>query len=721
MALSLQLGGDEMARLKSKATLDWFRLICAFLIIAIHTSPLFSFSETADFMLTRIFARVAVPFFFMTTGYFAYSKLNQASIDFLKSFCKKTALLYTLGIGLYLPLNMYAGYFKDLTPVGLLKDIVLDGTFYHLWYLPGVLLGMVIVWLLLKHTGMFYSVLICLFLYVIGLFGDSYYGLGLHIPILKSFYDLIFQVSDYTRNGIFFAPIFLVLGAQIGSRKKLIPLNRNIRALTIAIPLFVIEALALHFFGMMRHDSMYILLLPVMYFGFILLIHFNSSTNKSVRAISTTMYFIHPWMIVVVRGIAKVLSLEARLINNSLFHFLGVALLTYIFASTFVHLWKRYKKGKSHPRLRAWVEIDLNALKNNVKTLSSLLKNDSDLIAVVKANAYGHGAITIAQACNSMGIKHFATATLSEGVELRKNKIEGEILILGYTPPADAKLLVKHHLTQTVLSYDYAKALNQTKTKIKVHVKVDTGMHRLGIEADKEDLFEKLFAMPYLSIKGMFTHLGSAEGEQAADIAFTKLQTQRFFKLVHFLESKGYSPGKIHVQSSYGLFNHPDITCDYVRTGLALYGIFSNLSKTKPFIGIEPVLSLKAKVAMVREISADESVGYDRFYTATTKRTIATVTIGYADGVPRNLSQNKGRALIRGHSVPIIGKICMDQLIIDVTGIEDVEMDDTVTIIGKDHLEEIRCEELAEKCDTITNEILTCLGSRLTYLTTNKL
>ena len=200
---------------KSYTGIDCFRMIAALFIIAIHTSPLGTYSEWGDFILTRVIARVAVPFFFMTSGFFLISRYS-CNADRLCAFARKTALIYGAAVLLYLPINIYNGYFKmENLLSNIIQDIVFDGTLYHLWYLPASLAGGVIAWILVRKLGFRRAFVVAVILYLMGLFGDSYYGLGKQVPVLGGFYTLWFQVSDYTRNGIFFAPVFLVLGGWI--------------------------------------------------------------------------------------------------------------------------------------------------------------------------------------------------------------------------------------------------------------------------------------------------------------------------------------------------------------------------------------------------------------------------------------------------------------------------------------------------------------------------
>lgn len=702
---------------KRYATLDKFRLFSAFLIVTIHTSPLLSISSTDDFILTRIIARIAVPFFFMVTGYFLYSHMGKGNKHYIGDFCKKIGVIYGVAILLYLPLNLYVGYFgKSELCWQITKDILFNGTFYHLWYLPAVLIGVLLVVLLVRKTGIRTAFIISIILYMIGMCGDSYYGLITQIPFMKTFYDMLFKAVDYTRNGLFYAPVFLVMGAWLFNGSKRMTLSKCIVGFVVSAALLIAEGLFLHSLGVQRHDSMYLMLLPCMFFLFELLLQTNGKSNKDIRTVSMLVYLIHPWMIVLVRGLAKVTGLPKLLIDNSILHYLAVCLLSFAMAWVLVLLWAKINTPIPSKNSRAWIEVDLSALRHNARVLLELLPKQCELMAVVKANAYGHGDVTVSKALNNAGVHAFAVATLAEGIHLRKYGIKGEILILGCTNPCDAVCLVRYRLTQTVIDYTYAKALNDRCKKIRVHLKIDTGMHRLGVNAFDLSEIERIYACNYLVFDGIFSHLSVSDSLTGEDIAYTQLQIERFFETVAYLKLRGYPTGKLHIQASYGILNYPNLPCDYARAGIALYGVLSSNGKTRSEVDLQPVLSVKARVAMVRQITSGESVSYGRLFTAEAPMKIAIVTIGYSDGIQRDLFKANAYVLLRSQKAPIIGRICMDQLIIDVTNISAVEPNDVVTLIGQEGNEQISCEDFAEQCGTITNEILSRLGSRLNYI-----
>lgn len=682
----------------------------------IHTSPLSSFSANADFLLTRVLARTAVPFFLMVTGYFLLPQyLFEKSMDRrpLLRFLKKTVLLYGIAILLYLPVNIYAGHFQGAGIGELIRKVLFDGTFYHLWYLPAVLLGVPLVcW---AGSRLPFRILggSCLLLYLIGLFGDSYYGFIANSPI-ASFYDVLFHVFSYTRNGLFYVPIFLVMGTKlkvIHWREKKVLL---ILGASGSLFLMVLEGLFLHKLGVQRHDSMYFLLIPSMFFLFQLALAWDKPSAKTLRTMSMWIYLFHPFWIVAVRGFAKVIHLETILVDNSLIHYLAVCMLSVLSAVVLVRLLPAEKRRDSSPQARAWIELSKQQLYQNVDALSQLLPPGCQLMPAVKANAYGHGAVLIAKALQEKGIRAFCVASVTEGVELRKNGITGTILILGYTHPDSFPLLWKYRLTQTVVDYPYAQSLNACRKKVQVHLKIDTGMHRLGIRSDHIEEISRMFQMDNLLVDGIYTHLCVSDSMTAADREFTYQQANAFYTLLEKLSERGISCPNIHLSASYGLIHYPEFPSNYARIGIALYGMLSSRQDEENCsIPLFPVLSVKARVSSVRDLYKGEGAGYGLRYVAKENRQIAVLSIGYADGIPRSLSNGHGRVLINGQFAPIIGNICMDQMLVDVTDIKEVKQGDIAVLIGKSGDLEITAYDLAEQTESITNEILSRLGARL--------
>lgn len=748
-----------MAMEKQYGGADYFRMAAAFLVAAIHTSPLASFSGKADFILTRVFARVAVPFFFMVTGYFLLPQyLLRHSMDLrpLKQLFRKLFILYGAAMLLYLPINIYAGQLGKAGAGELLRMILVEGTFYHLWYLPAVMLSVAVVWFLGQKLPFFIMTLMSFLLYLAGLFGDSYYGAAEQIPALKSAYELLFSVSSHTRNGLFYAPLFLVMGAGISrmehkdrrergrmpgreepraaKKKHRGMIAADMACFGICLGLMTAEGLLLHGLKMQRHDSMYVMLPAVMFFLFRLLVSLRIAPVKWFRSVSMWIYLFHPFCIILVRGWAKAVHLESLLVENSLLHYLAVCAVSLgcgcaaAVMEGRIAAAKGKKEGFHFAKGRAWIELDREHLIKNVRTLESLLSPGQRLMPAVKADAYGHGAILIAGELQKAGIGAFCVACAAEGVKLRKSGITGEILVLGYTHPKDFFLLRKYNLIQTVVDYAYGRLLNSYGKKIRVHVKVDTGMHRLGERAEKKQEIDRIFRLKNLRVEGIFTHLSADETKEPAELAFTKRQAALFYEIAEYrkkkagggkkrrLKDKGASGIKTHLLASYGLINYPELGGDYVRCGIALYGLLGDrqsMERYKGRVALLPVMSVKARIAVVKELYKGESVGYGLEYETEEDRKIAVLSIGYADGLPRSLSAGRGRVLIHGQSVPVAGRICMDQMIVDITGISGVKAGETAVILGREGGEEITAYELAEKTETITNEIMSRLGERL--------
>ena len=685
-------------RRRQCAALDDFRLLAAALVVCIHTSPLTSFSPLGDFWLTRVLARVAVPFFFMVSGCF----LARKDWRHLGKFLKKMALLYLGTVVLYLPLNWYNG---GMPLARWPRALLVDGTFYHLWYFPAVILGVILARQLWR-LGLPRALALAGLLYLIGLGGDSYYGLVSRLPALKGMYEGIFGLCSYTRNGLFFAPLFVLLGAA-GVRIK----SQKIAGLGFLLSLggMTAEGLGLHRLGVQRHDSMYLLLPVCMVFLFSMLLGENRGRNRQGARVALLVYVIHPWCIVALRAGAKVLGLEKLLIENSLGHFAGVLVMSFVGAWVLSLL----LPGHRNPKGRAWREIDLEALGHNAWQIREALAPKCDLMAVVKAEAYGHGAVPVARQLRKEGVKAFAVASLEEGVSLRRHGILEKILVLGYTAPDQARQLRRWHLTQAVVDAAHGEALAAQGVPLKVHLALDTGMHRLGIPAEDHGAIARMYRLPRLKITGTFSHLCVSDSLAPEEREYTRRQLELFYRTLDWMEDHGCPPGDTHIQASYGIWNLPPQACTWARPGIALYGVGSDDSPTRRQLELHPVLSLRARVASVRVLEPGQGAGYGLTFRPDTPRRLAAVTIGYADGLPRSLPQQGGQVLIHGTRCPMVGRVCMDQLLVDVTEVPGVAPGDRVTLIGRDGPQEIRAEEVAGWCHTITNELLSRLGQRL--------
>lgn len=333
----------------SYGAVDYFRIIAAVLVIMIHTRPLATYTEYGDFLLTGIIARLAVPFFFMAAGFFLFCKSDETgnlSWRTVQRYVYRIALLYLLSIMLYIPINVYAGDFKELGLLGLLQDIVFDGTLYHLWYFPALIMGIYITVFLYKKLSFSLLLMISSLLYMIGLLGDSYFGLAQMSAPLHALYAQMFLLFDYTRNGLFFSPIFLALGASLALRSKALAAKKlnlsqqsqSAIGFIVCLGLMVAEGMLLEHLGWPRHDSMYIFLVPAVYCLFRWLLALQGKSNRHLRQISTWLYIIHPLMIVLVRGIGKATGLSWLLQTNSIGHFISVLLLSTIASVVIVRL-----------------------------------------------------------------------------------------------------------------------------------------------------------------------------------------------------------------------------------------------------------------------------------------------------------------------------------------------------------------------------------------------
>ncbi len=698
---------------------DWFRPIAALLVVAVHTGPLLSFHTGANYLITDILARLAVPFFFAVSGWFLVPRLRQDGAAALTGFLKKGLLMYGLSTLLYLPVMLYSGYFRqpDL-PLELLRDLCFNGTFYHLWYFPAVLLGACVVCLLVRRLGPRGAAAVCCVLYLLGLLGDSYYALTAALPPLKALYDGLFLCFDYTRNGLFFAPIFLLLGGLLAEREPAPSAGPCGAGLLLSLAVLLAEGIFVKYFHLARFDALYLSLPLCLFFLFSWLRALVLPPAPRLRSWTGAVYVLHPLCIVLIRGGARLAGLTELLVEHSLVHYSAVVLLSGLLALPFALL--SPGQGGAPHRARAWIEVDAAVLRHNIRALTALLPGDCRLMAVLKANAYGHGDVLCARICRSAGVTTFAAATVEEGVRLRKSGVRGEILVLGYSGADAVPRLARFHLSQAVVSLEHARLLQAQGRRIQVHLKVDTGMHRLGVPWDRPDLLGRVFACRNLQVKGLFTHLSGAEDPSPAGQAQTREQIRRFQWAAAELARAGHSPGALHLQGSYGLLNYGAVEgCSLVRAGIALYGLLSSPEDhTRIDPGLRPVLSLRARVAQIHTLLPGERAGYDGAFTAQHPTRLALVTIGYADGWPRALSCGAGRVLIRGREAPVAGLICMDQMLVDVTAIPGVSPGDTATLIGRDGDAELTAGAAAAAAGSITNELLSRLGPRLERIVT---
>ena len=370
---------------------------------------------------------------------------------------------------------------------------------------------------------------------------------------------------------------------------------------------------------------------------------------------------------------------------------------------------------------RAWLELSREALAHNVALLRAQLPPGCSLMAVVKGNAYGHGLTDTALELCRLGVQDFCVATVEEGARLRRQGAAGVILVLGYTDPSQFWLLEAADLTQTVVDGDYAAALAAYGRRLKVHIKLDTGMHRLGISWEDREALLRIFRYGTLRVDGIYTHLCTDDSREQAGTEFAGEQIRRFIRGMEAIRAAGLPVPPAHIQSSYGIFRHRDLRCRYVRAGIALYGMLSTAEDTAAYApSLRPVLSARARVEAVHSLPQGERAGYGLRFSAAGAARLAAVSLGYADGIPRELSQGRGSMLLHGVRCPVAGVICMDQLLLDVTRVPCVRQGDTATWIGSDGGERITACEVAKQSGTIANEVLSRLGSRFERIWTDK-
>lgn len=371
---------------------------------------------------------------------------------------------------------------------------------------------------------------------------------------------------------------------------------------------------------------------------------------------------------------------------------------------------------------RAWAEIDLDALAHNYRQIRSTLQAACKLCCIIKADAYGHGAVRVAKALAALGADGFGVSNVEEALQLRSAGIETPILVLGYTPAEAAPVLVQYHIAQCVYSVGYAQALAENAEKhgvtIKIHIKVDTGMNRLGFryqnperDAETLDTIAALAENPFFEVEGIFTHFAvSDEGDAGA--AFTQTQYQCFCTLLKALENNGISIPLRHCANSAAVTDYQDMQLTMVRPGIILYGLYPSAA-TDRALGLRPILSLKSVISHLKTIEKGETVSYGRMFQARCAMRIATVPIGYADGYPRILGEKGAEVLIGEKRCPIVGRVCMDQLMVDVTALPQVHTGDEVILIGTAGKEKLSADEIARYQNSINYEVVCDIGKRV--------
>lgn len=358
----------------------------------------------------------------------------------------------------------------------------------------------------------------------------------------------------------------------------------------------------------------------------------------------------------------------------------------------------------------AWAEIDLRAVKHNVREAKKLSPN-TKLCAVVKADAYGHGAVPVATAALEAGAEFLAVAIFSEALELRTSKIiKVPILILGAPQFEYIEDIIKYDISQTVFSLEQATLLSIEAVKLgkkaKIHLAIETGMNRIGIDYHQAgEIAKAIYDLPNIVVQGCFSHFATAD---SVDKGYAYQQFAKFEQALADIKQAGINLEYRHMANSAAISEMPEMKLDMVRQGITLYGIWPS-AEVERCASFQPVMSLKAKIVWLKEIEADESIGYGRTFRTKRKTTVATLPLGYADGIRRSLS-NKGYVMIRGQKAPIVGRVCMDQLMVDVTDIPNVALQDEAIIFGD---AELPIEVVADWCETIPYEILCNISKRV--------
>ncbi len=365
-----------------------------------------------------------------------------------------------------------------------------------------------------------------------------------------------------------------------------------------------------------------------------------------------------------------------------------------------------------HSLRPTWAEIDLDAIAHNIGQIKKMVNSSAKLMAILKANAYGHGILKVAQVCVAEGVEFLGVALLDEALYLCENGITIPILILGYTPPAGLDAVVECGFRQTVFDLSAAESLSKTALErgkeAYVHIKVDTGMSRTGFLSDQVKTVAHICGLSGLVVEGVFTHLAMAD---SLDQSYTKLQLKRFSEFLKALKELGIEIPVRHAANSAGIFFYPEAHYDMVRAGISIYGLSSSTECDQKDLGLIPAMRLKSRVVMVKEVPDSTMVSYGCTFVTSGPTRIATVPIGYGDGYVRAYS-NRAWAMVRGQRVPLIGRVCMDYCMFDVTGLDDVQVGDEVILFGRQE-DLVTADELAKTIGTINYEVVCLLNSRV--------
>ncbi|WP_416827372.1 alanine racemase [Ectobacillus polymachus] len=361
-----------------------------------------------------------------------------------------------------------------------------------------------------------------------------------------------------------------------------------------------------------------------------------------------------------------------------------------------------------------WAEISLSNISHNICEFRRIIPNSTKIMATVKANGYGHGAVEVSKKAIDSGVDYLAVASLEEAIELRKSDIQAPILILGYTPPSASNHVVHWDLTQSIFDMEHAESLSKSGQvlgkKAKVHVKVDTGMGRLGLQAEEaSDFIDIVSKMDGLYLEGVYSHFATAD---EADKRYAETQKSRWKRLLEELEKRKVSIPLFHIANSAATIEMPDMTYDIVRIGISMYGLYPSKEVNKSKVNLKQAMQLKTKVIHIQTLEKGYGVSYGATKIERDKAVIATIPIGYADGYSRRLS-GMAYVLINGQKSPVFGRICMDFCMIDVTDIKGVNIGDEVVVYGGQGNHLISLDEVANMLETISFEVACNLGQRV--------
>lgn len=361
-----------------------------------------------------------------------------------------------------------------------------------------------------------------------------------------------------------------------------------------------------------------------------------------------------------------------------------------------------------------WVEISLDALRHNLRAFRDSLPAEMKIMAVVKADAYGHGAVQIARECMAEGASYLAVAFMDEALELRRAGIEAPILVLGYTPAEAVPLAVKYSITINVYSMDVLEALAKRgpeEPSVKIHIKVDSGMGRLGLNRTEDAIafIERALSLPGVEVEGLFTHYACAD---EADKSYTREQYSKFERVAGHFREKGISFTYVHAGNTATAIDTPEISYNMVRLGIGMYGLYPSEEVDMKRVKLRPVMSLKTRIVMLKSMEEGAGVSYGALYHASRGEEIATLAVGYADGFSRMLT-GKAHALVRGKRVPVVGRICMDQCMISLQDVNGAQIGDEVVMFGEQDGLVLPAEELAEKLGTVNYEIVCMISHRV--------